>query len=117
MKKDNYKYIGKQIGRIIMRVVILSGVSFFISFLLEFFFKFKLTSILEIIGLILIVIGLFSIFGHTMVRTNNNLARFMVDSDALIRNDMKEKSGSYEFFFYVSISGLILLIATILLAT
>lgn len=115
MKKDNLMYIGKQIGRIIMRIAILSSAFFLISFLMEYFFEFRLISTLEIIGLILIVIGLFSIFGNTGVRTNTNLARFLVGSDTLNRNDVESRSGSYIFSFYVIISGLILLLSTIFL--
>lgn len=117
MKKDNLMYIGRQIGKVIMRVFILSAASFLISFLMEYFFKFRMISILEIIGLIFIVLGLFSVFGNTGVRANTNLARFLVGSERLNRNDVESRSGSYVFSLYVIITGLILMIATIFIAS
>ena len=110
--KDIFKAILKEIIRYAIGVMALVISSLLLGFIISKIFNFSLSTVYQIIGIIIMGIGILSVLGSkaTMIGHSYSLSRHVVDANYVTKEDLKLLFQGQRFSVFMSLSGLIVLL-------
>ncbi len=110
--KNTFKWILKEIVRYIVGVTTLVIVSLLVGFLISKIFKYNLSTVYQIIGIIIMGIGILSVLGTKtlMVSHNYSLSKYVVGGNYVTREDIKMLFQGQRFSIFMGISGLLIVL-------
>lgn len=110
--KNTFKLILKEIVRYTIGIIILVIASLIVGFLISKIFNKSLSTVYQIIGIVIMSIGILSVLGTktVMVSHSYNLSRHVVDANFVTREDIKMLFQGQRFSVFMGLSGLVIVI-------
>lgn len=110
--KNAFKFILKEIIRYTIGVLTLVSISLLAGFLISKIFNHNLSTVYQIIGIIIMGVGVLSVMGSKTVMLNHSysLSKYVVGGNYVTREDIKMLFEGQRFSVFMGISGLLILL-------
>lgn len=110
--KNAFKLILKEVVRYTIGVSVLVLISFLVGFLISKIFNYNLSSVYQIIGIVIMSVGVLSVMGsrNVMVSHSYSLSKYVIGGTYVTREDIKMLFEGQRFSIFMGISGLIIVL-------